>query len=241
MGRIVKVIAILFVIIIIGGYIFLAFTFSEDEEWITYVDGNVVQTINKSDNEIIEAQIETLKEKYETSDEYTYRYEFESSIYDSGEKIYDYVLTGVLYNTWTRSSYIDLNGTYTFDLCEAFMTITGIEDIDLEIDETIYTDTEYDSCLGLFVRLQTNGFTITETNNSTGEATTYYEQVTYVSERTYMPIYSIDQEIFFIFDDVFYQAKTIDSNQSEAILSSDDLVYASEDEFPRLDNYNESE
>lgn len=176
-----------------------------EPEWIRTIDseGNIVETLNMSDEEIEAMQIANLKQKYEKSrmDEYVYNYESLGQVYDTGAGVTTYILVGSNLGWAQRSQ-------FSFD-------------------------SSMDSKLGTFARIKTNKYRVTVTEKYSGNVvSSYIENSALVSDRTYRPIYrNSSNNIVFKYGGSTYQAKILRPTLKTPPTSSSDIVNATNSNF----------
>lgn len=207
-----------------------------EPEWIRSVDseGNIVETLNMSDEEIVAMQIASLKQKYERSrmDEYVYKYEKLNQVYDSGSSITSYLLVGSNLG-WSQRSQYSFSNTVGFSVSVGYKAVTGSASISMTVGETISFDSSMDSRLGTFARMKTNRYRVTVSEKYSGRViSTYNENIALVSDRTYRPIYrNSSNNIIFKYGGSTFQAKILKPAIKNAPTSSSDIVYATNANF----------
>lgn len=165
-----------------------------DLKWCETIDtqGNIVQYLNMTDEEIEDYEISQLKSKYEdklSRSGYTYEYTYISKLWETGYSTDDYILIGK-YFSWGRRSSIYIDKTVKFGISGAYRNIKGISEISLSIKETIPFNSSYDNALGLFEAMSTTRYKVTQKDQYSGSViATWYENVLTPLARTYRPIY----------------------------------------------------
>lgn len=207
-----------------------------EPEWIRTIDseGNIVETLNMSDEEIEAMQIANLKQKYEKSrmDEYVYNYESLGQVYDTGAGVTTYILVGSNLG-WAQRSQFSFDSTITFSVSAVYKAITGQTSISMRVGETISFDSSMDSKLGTFARIKTNKYRETVTEKYSGNVvSSYIENSALVSDRTYRPIYrNSSNNIVFKYGGSTYQAKILRPTLKTPPTSSSDIVNATNSNF----------
>ena len=213
-----------------------------DSNWITSIDseGYKIETLNMTDEEIIEMQINELKQKYEKArtDEYVYTYTFIENKFDSYSAIDEdsEVLKLILIGSklsWTQRDSYNFSLSVSFGATAAYKAITGNTAISMNVGQTVKFKSTLDSKLGLFARVKTNRYKVTVSTKYSGTVvSTYYENMLLLTEKTYRPIYkSLDNKIVYYYGEEQYQAKILKPSLTSAPTKKSDVINATTSNF----------
>lgn len=208
-------------------------------KWKQSVDkeGNIIESLDLSDEEIIQLQISELKKKYESNpsprmDEIIYSYDFIKEMYDTGASVTSYALVGSKYD-WAQRGSITTSGSVTFGVTSAFKNITGSASISMGTSQTYTTDSSMDSRLGVFARIKTNRYRVTKKEKYSGRViSTYYTNKELIFDRTTRPIYTnSSNNIIFKYSGNTYSAKIIKPGLTSAPTSASGYINATRSNF----------
>ncbi len=237
-----KILIFISTIAFILSNIFTSVYAQEDESilcWKSTLDeyGNIVYVLDMSDKEIEKYEISQLKKEYEhqtiqRTSGYTYEYKRISTVYDTGSSATSKILIGK-YLSWGQRGKITTGGEVTFTLKGSYKSISGEASIKLSVQEEYPVDNNYDSCLGLFARLQTSKYLITKKDKYSGTviSTTYQNVMTSISTSIRPIVNKSKNTIEYKYGGKWYTAKMIKSGVSSPITSSSVLVTAITDVF----------
>lgn len=176
--------------------------------------GEVTQILDMTEAEIEEYQIAQLKEKYETNMEsrsdYIYEYEKIDNYYDSGTDVTDKILIGNKYD-WDQRSSITTSSSLSYTLAGVFRTLSGTVSLSYGIAQTYSFDSSYDSCMGLFARLQTTTYNVTKKIKYADiVVATYEETICTPLSKVSRPIYvKTGSLISYKYGETWYYAKML--------------------------------
>ena len=155
-----------------------------------------------------------------------------STVYDTGSSATSKILIGK-YLSWGQRGKITTGGEVTFTLKGSYKSISGEASIKLSVQEEYPVDNNYDSCLGLFARLQTSKYLITKKDKYSGTviSTTYQNVMTSISTSIRPIVNKSKNTIEYKYGGKWYTAKMIKSGVSSPITSSSVLVTAITDVF----------
>ena len=210
----------------------------EDNNYTQYTNDHneTIYTINISDEQLQQAQIEELREKYEgpfnlLNNEYSYTYTPLNS-YTTGNNATDYILIGTRLS-WAQRSSVTISATASFTVSATYQDITGSSTVSMGINDTISFDSNYDSKLGLFGRIKLTQYRITITDNYSGsQVGSYTDYDLTILSKAYRPVYAENGgKLFFKYGGTRYYAKMLKRSLDSPTLTSSDYEIAYRSEF----------
>lgn len=202
--------------------------------WKNTVDenGEQIQILDMTEEEIELYQISQLKKKYESNNlqrtsGYTYEYEKIAELYDTGDGVEDKILIGKLF-TWAQRDSLTVSANVSFTLMGAYKAITGSVTLSATTSEEYHFNGNYENCLGLFAQVFTTKYKITKKDKYTGATVSVtYDNIMSTMSKSVRKIYNTSgTTIKYLNNNKWATAKMLKNSLTTPPTSSSSIVDA---------------